>query len=58
MKVVNYLDVNFKLSDGTYKPYTKPNKEIKYIHKNLKPSTKCHLVNPTIYRIKVIHSIF
>ena len=34
MKVVNYLDVTFDLSDGTYKPYTKPNNEIKYIHKN------------------------
>ena len=34
MKVVNYLDVTFNLNDGTYKPYTKPNNEIKYIHKN------------------------
>ena len=34
MKVVNYLDVTFSLNDGTYKPYTKPNNEIKYIHKN------------------------
>ena len=36
MKIVNYLDVTFNLSDGTYKPYTKPNNEIKYIHKNSK----------------------
>ena len=35
MKVVNYLDVTFNLNDGTCKPYTKPNNEIKYIHKNL-----------------------
>ena len=34
MKVLNYLDVTFNLNDGTYKPYTKPNNEIKYIHKN------------------------
>ena len=34
MKVVNYLDVTFDLSDGTYNPYAKPNNEIKYIHKN------------------------
>ena len=34
MKVVNYLDVPLNLNDGTYKPYTKPNNEIKYIHKN------------------------
>ena len=37
MKVVNYLDVTFNLNDGTYKPYTKPNNEIKYIHKNSNP---------------------
>ena len=34
MKMINYLDVTFNLNDGTYKPYTKPNNEIKYIHKN------------------------
>ena len=34
MKVVNYLDVTFNLNDGTYKPYIKPNNEIKYIHKS------------------------
>ena len=34
MKVVNYLDVTFNLNNGTYKPYTKPNNKIKYIHKN------------------------
>ena len=34
MKVANYLDVTFKLNDGTYKPFTKPNNEIKYTHKN------------------------
>ena len=34
MKVVNYLDLNFNLIDGTYKPYTKPNNEFKYIQKN------------------------
>ena len=40
MKVVNYLDVIFNLNDGTYKPYKKPNNEIKYIHKNSNhPST-------------------
>ena len=34
MKVVNYLDVSFNSNNGTYKPYTKPNNDIKYIHKN------------------------
>ena len=33
MKVVNYLGVTFNLNDGTYKLYTKPNNEIKYIDK-------------------------
>ena len=34
MKVVNYLDFTFNINDGTYKHYTKPNNEIKYVHKN------------------------
>ena len=34
MKVVNYLYITFNLNDGTYKPYTEPNNEIKCIHKN------------------------
>ena len=34
MKFFNYLDVTFNLNDETYKPYTKPNNKIKYIHKN------------------------
>ena len=29
MKIVNYLDATFHLNDETYKPYTKPNNEIK-----------------------------
>ena len=36
IKIVNYLDVIFHLNDGICKPYTKPNNEIKYIHKNSK----------------------
>ena len=34
MKIVNYLDVTFKLNGETYKPYTKPNNETKYIHED------------------------
>ena len=34
MKVASYLDVSFNSNNGTYKPYTKPNNEIKYINKN------------------------
>ena len=33
-KTVNYLDVTFNLNDGSFKPYTTPNNEIKYIHKD------------------------
>ena len=41
MKIVDHLDVTFNLKDGTYKPYTKPNNEITYVHKdsNHPPST-------------------
>ena len=34
MKIVNYLDFTFNSNEGTYKPYTKPNNNIKYIHKD------------------------
>ena len=34
MKIVNYLDVTFYLNGRTYNSYTKPNNEIKYIHKS------------------------
>ena len=30
---VNFLDVTFSLSNGRYKPYSKPNNEILYINK-------------------------
>ena len=31
-KIVNFLDITFNLSDGTYKPYKKPNDDIVYIN--------------------------
>ena len=34
MKLVNYLDVTFNLNEETCRPYTKPNNEVKSIHKN------------------------
>ena len=34
MKIANYLDVRFNLNGRTYKPYTKPNHKVKYIHKD------------------------
>ena len=33
LKIVNYLDVTFNLSNATYRPFCKPNSEIEYIHK-------------------------
>ena len=32
LKIVDYLDINMNLNDGSYRPYHKPNDEIKYIH--------------------------
>ena len=32
LKKVDYLDITFNLQDGTYKPYTKPNSELLYVH--------------------------
>ena len=34
MKIVNYADVSFDLSNSNYKPYHKPDNEILYIHKD------------------------
>ena len=33
LKIVDYLDVTLNLSDGSYKPFHKPNGEINYIHR-------------------------
>ena len=61
MKLVNYLEITFNLNDGTYKPYTKLNNEIIYLHKDINQPpvvTNCdNPTNPSIYRIKVIHPI-
>ena len=41
LKMVNYLDAPLNLLNNTYKPFSKPNNEINYIHKesNHPPST-------------------
>ena len=33
LKIVNYLDDTFNLSNATHRPFCKPNNEIAYIHK-------------------------
>ena len=33
LKIVDYLDVTFNLLNNTYKPFSKPNNEINYVHK-------------------------
>ena len=43
MKIVNYLDVTFNLNDGTYKPYTKPNNEIKCVIRQIPLSIESRL---------------
>ena len=58
MKVVNYLDVTFDLSDRTYKPYTKPNNEIKYIHKNSNHPPSVIRQIPLSIESGFVHSIF
>ena len=32
-RVVNFLDVTFDLSSGSYKPYMKPNNKLLYVHR-------------------------
>ena len=31
-KIVDFLDVTFDLTSGSYKPYKKPNKKLLYVH--------------------------
>ena len=31
-KIVNFLDVTFNLTNGSYKPYIKPNNKLSYVH--------------------------
>ena len=31
-KIVHFLDVTFDLTNGTYKPYMKPNNKLSYVH--------------------------
>ena len=31
-KIVNFLDVTFNLTNGSYKPYMKPNNKLSYVH--------------------------
>ena len=44
LKIVDYLDVTLNLLNNTYKPFSKPNNEINYIHKesNQPPSIIKH----------------
>ena len=32
LKIINYLDVTFKLKDGTFRPYHKSGDQMQYIH--------------------------
>ena len=34
LKIVNFLDITFNLSNGTFKPYKKPNDSMLYIQKS------------------------
>ena len=36
LKVVDFLDINFNLSNGTYKPYRKPNDRLLYANHSCK----------------------
>lgn len=53
LKRVNFLDITFDLTDGTYKPYRKPNDDPIYIHRssNHPPSVLRQLPNAINRRI-------
>ena len=57
-KVTNFLDVTFDLNNASYKPYIKPNNEIKYVHAlSNHPPTILKNVPPSInHRLEAISS--
>ena len=56
MKIVNYVDVSFNLSNSNYKPYHKLDNEILYIHKdsNHPPSINKQIPTPIKKRISTL----
>ena len=32
LKIVDFLDITFNISSGTYKPYRKPNEKLLYVN--------------------------
>ena len=53
LKIVDYLDVTFNLTDSSYRPFNKTNNEINYIHKqsNHPPSIINQLLLPVARRL-------
>ena len=63
LKIVDYLDVTFNLSNSTYRPFCKPNNEITYVHKesNHPPSILKQLplsIESRLSRLSSSESIF
>ena len=57
-KIVNFLDVTFDLTNGSYKPYTKPNNKLLYVHKqsNHPPTTLKNIPKNVNQRLSSISS--
>ena len=58
LKIVDYLDITLNLSDGSYKPFHKPNSEINHIHResNHPPSIIKQLVLSVESRLSKLSS--
>ena len=62
-KVVNFLDVTFDLSSGSYRPYMKPNKNLLYVHRlsNHPPTLLKNIprnINQRLTNISSIEQVF
>ena len=50
LKILNYLDVTFNLTDSSYRPFNKTNNEINYIHKQWNhPPPPCETTFKLLY---------
>ena len=55
LKIVNFLDVTFNLTNSTYRPYRKPNDTLLYIHTSLDhpPQIIEHLLDSIEERLRI-----
>ena len=56
LKIVDYLDVTFNLFNNTYKPFSKPNNEINYVHKESNHPTS--IIKQVLFQSSHVYQVF